>query len=223
VIYPKLVFSYPKVFHNLNRGFYWVKENLSTNPRYLLLRLSLYLLFLIFPASLAKAFILPQSYVLGVLVDYLIPKLYLIEILLLGVLLVTSWKKPKERIFPLLLGVFSLALLPSVFFSSFPLILGVRFVQLFLWLIFSFWVSQNLLGPLKQKLLTLLGWGTAWVAALALLQILFQRSLLGYWFLGEPYLTPSLGGVATASFFGRETLTAGIDFSQQYRLRIPAA
>ena len=206
MIYPKLVFSYPKVFHNLNRGFYWVKENLSTNPRYLLLRLSLYLLFLIFPASLAKAFILPQSYVLGVLVDYLIPKLYLIEILLLGVLLVTSWKKPKERIFPLLLGFFSLTLLPSVFFSTFPLISGIRFVQLFLWLIFSFWVSQNLIESLKQKLLTLLGWGTAWVAALALLQILFQRSLLGYWFLGEPYLTPSLGGVATASFFGREIL-----------------
>ncbi|MEX1061891.1 MAG: O-antigen ligase family protein [Patescibacteria group bacterium] len=204
--YPHLPLTYPKVFHNLKTTFARYKEELSINPQNLLLRLSLYLLFLTFPANLAKAFILPQSYVLGILVDYLIPKLYFTELLVLGIFLLTSWKKPKDKLFVFLLVIFFLSLLPSFFISSFPLISGVRFAQLFLWFGFSFWISQNLLGSLKKKLFSLLGWGVTGVVVLALFQLYLQHSLFGYWFFGEPTLTPSLGGVAMGSFLGREIL-----------------
>jgi len=206
VIYPKVTNIYQKVFHNLKTSFYSYRKKLSTNPRQLLLRLSLYLIFLIFPASLAKSFILSQSYVMGISLSYLIPKIYLTEILILGIVLLTPWQKIKNKLFPILLLGFLLTLLPSLFFTSFPLISWVRFGELSFWLLFSFWLSQNLTKSLKNKLISFLGWGVVWVTLLAFFQLFFQHSLFGYWFLGEPYLTPSLGGVATGSFFGREIL-----------------
>ena len=206
MVYPKVTGIYQKVFHNLKTHFYSYKKDLSTNPRQLLLRLSLYLLFLIFPASLAKAFIFSQSYVMGISLSYLIPKIYLTEILVLGILLLAPWQKIRNKFFPLLLLVFLLTLLPSLFFTSFHLISWVRFAEISLWLLFSFWLSQNLTKSLQNKIISFLGWGVVWVTILASLQLLFQHSLLGYWFLGEPYLTPSLGGVATGSFLGREIL-----------------
>jgi len=143
---------------------------------------------------------------MGISLSYLIPKIYLTEILILGIVLLTPWQKIKNKLFPILLLGFLLTLLPSLFFTSFPLISWVRFGELSFWLLFSFWLSQNLTKSLKNKLISFLGWGVVWVTLLAFFQLFFQHSLFGYWFLGEPYLTPSLGGVATGSFFGREIL-----------------
>lgn len=144
---------------------------------------------------------MPQSYVLGILVDYLIPKLYLTEILVLGILLLTPWQKPKNWLFPTALGIFLLTLLPSVWGASLLVVAISRFAQLTLWLAFAFWVSQNT-ALFKKELLTLLSLSVGGVVILALAQLHFQHSIFGYWALGEPVLSPSLGGVAKGSFLG---------------------
>jgi len=161
---------------------------------------------LIFPANLAERVILPQSYVLGVLVDYLTLATYLTEILVLGILLLSPWRRVREKT-PLLIlvGFFLVSLIPSVSRSGDP-ISWFRFGELALWSAFAVWVSRNLSLKRMDRELRLLGWGVGWVTVLALVQLLLQRSVFGYWFLGEPYLTPSLGGVAEGSFLGREFL-----------------
>ncbi|MDP2734747.1 MAG: hypothetical protein Q8P12_00910 [bacterium] len=206
MLYPKVLRENPQLIHRLRAEIFRLREDFSTNPRPLLVRLFFYLLLIIFPANLAKRFILPESYVRGVLVDYLIPALYLIEGLVLVILLLSAWKRPKEGTFPLLLIIFLLSLIPWVLPGSFGLLSWFRFGEVALWAGFAYWVSQHLRFARMGRELQLLAWGAGWVTVLALGQLLLQHSVFGYWFLGEPFLTPSLGGVAEGSWLGREFL-----------------
>ena len=167
---------------------------------------------MIFPTNLAKHFVLPESYVLGVLVDYLSPAIYLIEILA-AVLLVFSLGKLKRLVGPprtlfLLSFIFWLSLLPSVVSGGFSLISLWRWGELALWLGFGVWVARFISWKQHSRITLFLGIAVVWVSFLALAQFAFQHSILGYWFLGEPELSPSLGGVALGSWGGREVLRA---------------
>jgi hypothetical protein len=193
-------------FHKLQQGFTRVKNEFSTNPREVLLRLFFYSLLILFPSNLAKSFIFPQSYVLGIQIDYLTPAIYLTEILVLGTLVLAKWHRPKSPVFLILGGFFLLSLAPSVLVAPLPYIAWLRLGEIFLWVAFAFWVSQNLSFEKDHRVVKLLGWGVLWVTTLAFLQFVLQRNLFGYWFLGEPTLFPSLGGVAKGSVLGREVL-----------------
>ncbi|MDP1710319.1 MAG: hypothetical protein Q8L46_00030 [candidate division WWE3 bacterium] len=197
---------------------------------------------------------MPESYVLGLLVDYLSPALYLTEILV-ALLLILSLRK-FNRLIPFPAGIrlgelqpseartaqgsrlpaealakagaqrkvltgpprtlfflsllFWLSLLPSVWRGSTALaIISLwRWGELALWLGFGVWVARFISWKKHARVVLFLGLGVAWVSLLALAQFAVQHSILGYWFLGEPELSPSLGGVALGSWGGREVMRA---------------
>lgn len=171
-----------------------------------------FLILVLFPNHLAKRYILSFAYVQGILVDYLLPTVSLTELLVISLfffttlrLLLTSRLKPK-KLLPLLL---LLPLLPSFLVSQSLLSSVFRFIEIALWGSFALWIKENISWEKDQQSVTkALSFGVCWVALLALAQFLVQRNIFGYWFLGEPTLYPSLGGVAKASFFGREVLRA---------------
>jgi len=207
---PQLPNPFPQVFHQLGKTIHGLGASFSTSSSETLLLL---LLLLLFPANLAKHFVTSQSYVLGNLIDYLSPAIYLTEVLTFLLLVVNLSQSLRTfRIRPklifLLVGLFLLSLLPSVQQSSYKVIAFFRFGELSLWLAFSLWVAYRLPWKSHPKLFQILGLGVAWVSLVALGQFFLQHHLLGYWFLGEPTLTPSLGGVAKGSFLGREVVRA---------------
>lgn len=209
-IFPQSLPNIPQVFHHIKRIIYGIGDEFSTTPAETLLLLSLLLLF---PANLAKHWITPQSYVLGIQIDYLNPALYLIELLVV-LLLLSGFLAPRRpqrstpRTLQLLVIGFLLSLLPSIWVAADKLVAIFRFLELSLWLGFSLWLTAHVHWENRRRLFRLLGGGVVWVSLLALGQFFFQRSLLGYWFLGEPVLSPSLGGVASGSLFGQEVLRA---------------
>lgn len=181
-------------------------KEFSPGLRNPLLLLLFYLLLILFPANLAKRFLLPQGYVLGLLSDYLVPALYLTEVVVFFLLLLTPWKKVRRRNLLGLILLFLLSLLPSVFKGGLSIISVVRFLELSLWSFFALWIAENISWRGRKRLFLLLGLGVSWVSLLALAQFCQQSSIFGYWFLGEPVLRPSLGGVAKTSLFGVEVL-----------------
>ncbi len=104
--------------------------------------------------------------------------------------------------------LFWLSLLPSVSGGGFSLISFWRWGELALWLGFGVWVAHFISWKKHARVVLFLGLGVVWVSLLALAQFAVQHSILGYWFLGEPELSPSLGGVALGSWGGREVLRA---------------
>ena len=208
--FPKVIHIFPQLFHKLENVFFRIGEEFSTTPTETLLLL---LLLLLFPSNLAKHFILPQSYVLGIVVDYLIPTIYLTELLLLLLLISSALRKRKHRVkqsspLALLILLFLLSLLPSFWVATEKVSALFRFVEISLWFCFSFWVSERISWEKHHRVFQVLGWGVFWVSLLALGQFLLQHYIFGYWFLGEPLLTPSLGGVAHGSLFGVDVLRA---------------
>ncbi len=172
----------------------------------------LFLLLILFPANFSKHFILPSAYIRGVLVDYLTPAIYLTEVVLVLLLVMSFGRRIIERKFSkrclsylLWLAVF----LPSLVFGRWAPISLFRFVEIALWSGFVFWVSNNIVWERDKRGLTkVLSFGVSWVSILAIAQFFTQRNIVGYYFLGEPTLYPSLGGVAHTSFFGKEVIRA---------------
>ena len=220
--FPKPTSIYPQVFPKRNFQNIWREIDFSTGKLPTILVLLFSFIILVFPNNLAKHFVLPQSYVLGLLIDYLSPAIYLTEILVALLLLFSMRRLLKQKLkqprktFLILAGIFLMALLPSVWQGAtalttsggFSLISLWRWLELALWLGFGFWVATFISKKGKKTLVLLLGIAVGWVSLLALGQFLTQHSLLGYWFMGEPNLSPSLGGVALGSWGGREVLRA---------------
>ena len=204
--FPKVIQYNSQVFHRLHQRINWVKSEFSTNPQRLLVLLLFYLLLLFFPTNLAIHFSSSQSYVLGVFVGFLEPAIYLSEIIVLFLLLLSKWERVKNRKFLVLIILFLVSLLPSVFIGSIRSIAFFRFLEITLWLSFAFWIAEKVSWGNKDKIFKFLGLGVVWVSVLSLLQFIFQRNIFGYWFLGEPLLSPSLPNIASASFFGREVI-----------------
>ncbi len=214
---PKLIPSCPLLFHKAKLLFFRIGKHFSTSP---LEGLLLLLILLLFPSNLAKHFVLPGSYILGVFIDYLSPTIYLTEILIFLLLLIgflrrrskarlpvgKEWRGPKTLFW--LVFLFLASLFPSVLVAPEKTVAVFRFLELSLWFGFSLWVAATIRWKEHRKLFRFLGWGVVWVSLLALGQFLLQRSVFGYWFLGEPFLAPSLGGVAQGSLLGQEVLRA---------------
>lgn len=182
-------------------------DKLFVGERFLFL-----LILLCFPANLAKHFLMSSAYVRGVLVDYLLPTVYLTELLVLILLSLAVFRLIVARQLQkqiLLFFFFPVVLLPSLFVSDNLLLSCFRFIELSLWIGFFFWVSKHVSWERDRKLISkMLSLGVSWVGLLSLAQFFAQRNIFGYLFLGEPVIYPSLGGVAKTSFFGREMLRA---------------
>ena len=144
-----------------------------------------YLIVFLIPSNLAKHFILPSSYVGGSLVDYLIPTLYLTDILIVLLLVL----KPIKSI-PRPIIVFLLCLLPSVIFSASPIPAIYKWVKFLEMGLLAAWVKQYRPPVIKPIIAAVI-----FQSVLAVGQWFNQGSVFGYWFLGEQPYTLATPGI----------------------------
>lgn len=164
------------------------------------------LLFL--PVNLSKHFFFDFAYVGGILVDYLLPTVYLSDILVWALL--GLWLFRILKGFPLhfnRLFAFSLGL---VLVSGLSVSLAInqpaavyKWLKLLEYILFSFYVSRHV--DLKSDFLAivkLLSIGLLFESVLATLQWFKQSSIFGYYFLGENRYTAATSGIATFDLNG---------------------
>jgi len=171
-----------------------------------------YLLLFLLPANLAKHFPLPSSYVSGILVDYLIPTVYLTDILIIALFvlwLIDKYKSHQQltiwssrQLLKSPLTIFLLLLLPSVIFSTSLIPAAYKWLRFLEFTLLATWIKHNL--DLKTHLATITRWLSASVtfqSLLALSQWLKQSSLFGYWFLGEQPYTSATPAIDKVTWF----------------------
>jgi len=177
------------------------------------------LLLLFLPVNLAKHFFFDFAYVEGILVDYLIPTVYLTDILIWGLLgfwlfrvfrnlsPVSSGSKTINSSTVRTVELFLLALILisglSVFRALNQPAAIYRWLKLFEYTLFSFYISKNI--DLKKDwstIVKLLSVGVLFESVLAIAQWFKQGSVFGYWFFGENKYTVSTPGIAILDFAG---------------------
>jgi len=149
----------------------------------------LFLLILLLPSQLAYHFWPSWSLIHGIRVDYLSPTLYLTDIIIIGLFLIS---RLRIRV-PLSVIIFVVL---NTLNSALPLLAIYKWLRLleYFWL-FKYLVSQ------KNRLLNLVPWtlslAVLWTSGLAWVQFLLQRSVGGplYW-LGERTFSISTPGIA---------------------------
>lgn len=161
----------------------------------------LFLLVALLPSNLFIYLDLPSAYSSGIRIDYLLPKFQLTDILIVGLFICWVLSKPKiERIQIrklvnknwILLSIVLLLFLRQ-FFSINPtasLLYVLKSIE-FGWL--GWYLYQFPVKTFKQHWF-LGGWmlGMLGQSCLAILQFAHQKTIVGYWFLGEPKLSSSL-------------------------------
>ena len=163
-------------------------------------------LFALLPVGWSKHWLIPQSLSSGVLVDYLMPAVWvqdILVILLLASYLSTSWKKNKlKTIFSGQKFWISLALiLPALIFSAAPLISLIYFFRFLLAAGVGCLLTEN--KSCQEPARAGLKLALIWTSALALLQFVKQGTVFGWWFLGEPVFGLGSGGVKKIVLSGR--------------------
>ncbi|MBI2010203.1 MAG: O-antigen ligase family protein, partial [Candidatus Chisholmbacteria bacterium] len=187
-------------------------------------KLLLALLVFLIPSNLAVHFTSVAELVQGQLVDYLIPKIYLTDLVILGLILTWLYRRRHQINKSLLRSsrrsvIFNLKNYHELPITDYRLLITLFFLitllpitftanppaALFFWLkllemsLFLFYLrSLKLLKHLK--LLTLpLTLSVAWQSLLALAQYLKQASVFPYWFLGESQFSATTAGVAKSA------------------------
>jgi len=155
-----------------------------------------YLIVFLIPSNLAKHFILPSSYVGGSLVDYLIPTLYLTDILIILLLLL----KPIKSI-PRPIIVFLLCLLPSVIFSASPIPAIYKWFKFGEMGLLVAWIKENHVTLSNARAIKSVTLAVVFQSVLAVGQWLNQGSLFNYWFLGEQPYTSATAGIDKITWF----------------------
>ncbi|MBD3250710.1 MAG: hypothetical protein GF381_04045 [Candidatus Pacebacteria bacterium] len=152
------------------------------------------LLIFLIPTNLFLKLGESQAYINGLLVDYLIPKLYLSDLILLGLLIslalsenfiwpkTISLKKLKQNWLIILLLI---TLIIRQFYTPFPLAALEFGLHLLAAILLLATYVQKKIGwrPLVNWILLLT---LIFQSLLGLYQFLVQKSLAGYWLLGEP-------------------------------------
>lgn len=150
-----------------------------------------YLILFLIPANLAKHFPIPSSYVNGYLVDYLIPTLYLTDILIVLLLIF----KPLKTIFKPGL-IFLLCLLPSVIFATSFFPAAYKWLKLLEIILLVSWIKQYRPNFKKPLIFSVI-----FQSLLALGQWFHQGSLFSYWFLGEQPYNSATNGIDKIIWF----------------------
>jgi len=170
------------------------------------------LLLILLPSNLGKHIILPSSFVLGNLVDYLVPTVYLTDffvIFLVALMLVFIARQSLPRLpanikllVAILLILFLFITLSVLFHPTLP---GIyKYLRIALYLAMSILVALMSFSRLSlTKLLNFLSVSILLQCLLACWQFLSQRSLCGFLCLGESTLSPLPYGIARDYFGGR--------------------
>jgi len=174
--------------------------------------LLVFLFFFLLPVGWAKHWLIPASSVNGVLVDYLMPDLWPQDLLVITVVIanlpftIKHWSLRIKKLWPLLLFLPGLVLSPSPLVSS---VYFLRFVLVLLTgcLLFILFKDKKKGTELKKWALNGLTGAVIWTGVLAVLQLINQKSVFGWWFLGEPVFGLGSGGVKKIEVFGRLLVT----------------
>ncbi len=187
-----------------------------------LLRLLVFLFCILLPAGWAKHWIVPNSLVNGVLVDYLMPDVWIQDLFAIMIIIakVQSSKFKVQKVFPRLRLLITDYLLParngllawrawpitlvliSVLLSPIPLISAVNFARFLLAVSAAWIIYKN--KNLRRPALIGLAVGVIWTSLLAVGQLISQETLIGWQFMGEPIFTSGSGGVKKIFLFGRQ-------------------
>ncbi|MFC1711785.1 O-antigen ligase family protein [Patescibacteria group bacterium] len=175
-----------------------------------------YLLVFLLPSNISKHWPQNWSLVNGILVDYLIPTLFLTDILILVLLLFWLIENLKSKGLKNIifknsrLFILSSALFIFLFFSSFYTVnyqaALYKSLKLLVFFAFALWVykkSPSFIFQKASKFKQIMALSIIWQSILTICQWFKQGSVFGYWFFGEqPYNNASLG-IKIISFFGQ--------------------
>ena len=183
---------------------FWLFKNLSLNiVSNLGFRISdlsdvfILLLFFLLPVGWSKHWLIPENLVNGVLVDYLMPDLWLQDIIALAIIILNF----KFIILKLKFLLPLFLILGSVFFSSAPLVSLINLTRFLLALGVGHILTSN--RKFKKPALIGLTGAVIWTGILAILQFIKQGTVFGWWFLGEPIFSLGSGGVKKVVLFGK--------------------
>jgi len=175
-----------------------------------------YLILFLVPSNLAKHFLIPSSYVSGILVDYLIPTLYLTDIFIIILLILWLVEKLSEnqqiaiwhydRISISLsvksLLLFLIFLIPSLIFSFSFLPAFYKYLKFLEFILFALWIKQNISLEIHfSNIINVLTASVLFQSLLALAQWLKQSSIFDYSFFGEQPYTLSTPGIDKIAWF----------------------
>ena len=183
-----------------------------------------YLLMFLLPTQLGTFFFIPQSYIDGIRIDYLAPSLYLNDLIIIFLALISiiviirsnkliTLIKKTSVLFrnKVTIGIFILILV-NIFFSLEPIIAICKFMKLFE-LVIVFLFIKNIKVPSKTILLIIL-FSTFLQLSLVTMQILNQGSMQGIWyFFGERSFNISTPGIAKTAINGIEIMRGYGTFS----------
>lgn len=173
-----------------------------------------YLLVLLLPMNLGKHFEILDSYVWGLLVDYLVPTIYVQDILVIGILFFWLLEKgiPKKETF---IKFFNAKYIQVLIFFLFSMLLSVfvsqrlipsmyTFVRFFLYVgLFLYVVYEVKLERDFYKIVNLVSYGVIFLGILSIAQFLKQGSVFNnYLFLGEQPYSVSTWGIVKEKIFG---------------------
>ena len=180
------------------------------------LRVLIFFFFLFLPVGWAKHWIVPNSLVNGVLVDYLMPDLWLQDIIAIVIIVLTvaqlrvsgfgflkfltrntqTRNAVTHKLIPIFFILISIIMSP-VFLTS-----VVNFGRLLLAMSVGWIILRN--KNLHQPALMGLSGAVVWTTALAIGQFINQKTLFGWQFLGEPIYSLGTGGVKKIFLFGQQ-------------------
>ena len=181
-----------------------------------------FLLIFLIPSNLAyhlTNFQFDNAIIDGILVDYLIPKLFLTDILIIGLLVSWVFTNHKSLIINLrqrfrrssLKNVSKISLLLFAFFAltalqipsaANPIAAFWFWLKLLELILFVIWLRHLKPDDLRSTIHTALSLGILWQSLLALAQWFKQASIFPYFVLGESQFTATTPGIAKASFLG---------------------
>lgn len=165
----------------------------------------IFLFFLLLPVGWAKHWLTSYSLVNGVLVDYLMPDLWLQDILAI-ITIIANLQFTICNLRKNILKIFPIASLPACLLACGGLLFTVHYSLFTVPLRFFFMlgVAKILLNSKKLRKPAVLGLAGAviWTGLLAILQTINQGTVLGWWFLGEPIFSLGSYGVKKIILFG---------------------
>lgn len=173
--------------------------------------LSFYSTLFLIPSNLFFVFSRESGYIHGLLIDYLLPKLYLSDITMLISILSCFKLSNLSRVRAhlknhwLLFFFISTLLVYNIFFVNIPLasisyLLHICLIGLFIWTTHTQKLWQN-----QKALALILSIVLIFQSTLGLYQYITQHQLFGYLFLGEPQL--STPGITHTIINGKEIVT----------------
>jgi len=184
-----------------------------------------YLLIFLIPCNLAKHWPQSWSYVSGILVDYLIPTLYVTDILIITLLILWLLEKrtvilskakdlkstrfrnpPFRRARKFAITIISIFLLYTLYSILYTKNLSAAFYKLIKIIEFSLLIiyisSQGRSTFGRKTFIQVLSLSVLWQSVLAIAQWFKQASVFGYWFFGEQPYNASTLGIKMINWFG---------------------